>query len=49
LRAGNATPGFKGLIYATWKHGDKQDFRFLEAFAEMLKNESAPVERKGSK
>jgi hypothetical protein len=49
LRAGNATPGFKGLIYATWRHGDKQDFRFLEGFAEMLKNESRPLERKGSK
>ena len=49
LRAGNATPGFKGLIYATWKHGDKQDFRFLEDFAEMLKNESAPLGRKGLK
>ena len=49
LRAGNATPGFKGLIYATWKPGAKQDFRFLEDFAEMLKNESSPLEKKGAK
>ena len=49
LRAGNATPGFKGLIYATWKPGAKQDFRFLEDFAEMLKNESAPFGEKGAK
>ena len=45
LRAGNATKGFRGLIYATWGMGnrwDGQDFRFLEGFAEMMKNESSP-------
>lgn len=42
LRAGNATPGFKGLIYASWGLGVRQDFRFLEDFAQMLKNESEP-------
>ena len=46
LRAGNATPGFKGLAYATWRSGAKQDFRFLEDFAAMLKHESSPVPAK---
>ena len=49
LRAGNATPGFKGLIYATWRSGAKQDFRFLEDFAEMLKHESSPLGKKDVK
>lgn len=43
LKAGNATKGFKGLIYASWGSGGKQDFRFLEDFAEMLRTESAPL------